>query len=227
MNRFLHGVARAIAETFDLPSPILEIGSRLVAGQESIGDLRSLFPHKTYVGLDAEAGPGVDCVANVEALPQTDASVGTVIAMNTLEHVPRFWRGLNEIHRVLRPDGAVLLSCPFYFHLHSFPCDYWRFSSQALELLLQEYPSKIVGRQGPPKRPASVWALAFGAERPPITPAEFNQYRILVHRYARQPLAWKRGVRYRVGSWFFGRGPFAPYLDREHWETECPTLAHS
>jgi SAM-dependent methyltransferase len=227
MNQFLHGVARAIAETFDLPGPILEIGSQLVAGQEAIGNLRPLFPQKVYVGVDAQAGPGVDCVAHVEALPQAEASVGTVIAMNTLEHVPCFWRGLEEIYRVLRPDGAVLVSCPFYFHLHSFPSDYWRFSPQALELLLQRYPSKILGRQGPPKRPASVWALAFREDRPPITPAEFAQYRTLVSRYARQPLSWKRGFRYRLGSWLFGRGPFAPYLDRERWETECRTLVLS
>ena len=44
MNRFLHGVARAVAETFDLPEPILEIGSYQVAGQEGIANLRSLFP---------------------------------------------------------------------------------------------------------------------------------------------------------------------------------------
>jgi SAM-dependent methyltransferase len=223
MNQFLHGVARAITETFDLPGPVLEIGSHLVTGQEKIGNLRSLFPQKVYVGLDVQAGPGVDCVAKVESLPQSDASVGTVIAMNTLEHIPCFWQGLEEIYRVLRADGALLLSCPFYFHLHYFPCDYWRFSPQALELLLEAYPSKILGRQGPRKRPASVWALAFREERPPITPAEFDRYRTLVRRYAREPLTWKRGVRYRLGSLLFGRGPFAPYLDRECWETECRT----
>ena len=42
MNRFLHGVARAAAETFELPGPVLEIGSYLVPGQEEIADLR---PH--------------------------------------------------------------------------------------------------------------------------------------------------------------------------------------
>src|SRR5262249_47734283 len=140
MNRFLHGVARAVAETFDLPGPILEIGSQQVRGQEEIANLRPLFVAKPYMGMDMQPGPGVDVVANVEALPQPNASVGTVIAMNTLEHVPRFWRGLDEMHRVLRPDGAILLSCPFYFHMHSYPSDYWRFSPAALELLLERYP---------------------------------------------------------------------------------------
>src|SRR6516225_3813820 len=152
MNQFLHGVARAIAETFDLPGPILEIGSQQVTGQEEIANLRPFFPNKPYLGVDIATGPGVDFVADVEALPQADASVGTVIAMNTLEHVPRFWRAFDEIYRVLRPDGALLLSCPFYFHIHSYPSDYWRFSPQALTILLRRYPSKILGWHGPPGR---------------------------------------------------------------------------
>ena len=78
MNRFLHGVARAVTETFDLPEPILEIGSYQVAGQEEIANLRSLFPGKEYIGIDARPGPGVDVVADVEELPFSDASIGTV-----------------------------------------------------------------------------------------------------------------------------------------------------
>jgi SAM-dependent methyltransferase len=223
MNQFLNGVARAFAETFDLPGPILEIGSQQVPGQEEIADLRPLFPDKRFLGVDITPGRGVDFVADVESLPQADASVGTVIAMNTLEHVPHFWRAFDEIHRVLRPDGALLVSCPFYFHLHSYPSDYWRFSPEALALLLDRYPNKILGRHGPTRRPASIWALAFREGRPAITPAEFDRYRTLVGQYARQPLRASRKLRYRLGRWICGSRPFAPYLYQEHWETECRT----
>ena len=227
MNQFLHGVARAVVEAFDPPEPILEIGSFQVAGQEAVGDLRPFFGHKKYLGVDARPGPGVDLVADVEALPQRDASVGTVIAMNTFEHVPRFWRGFEEIYRVLRPEGMVLVSCPFYFHLHAFPSDYWRFSPEALNLLLEAYPTRILGRHGPSKRPAGVWAVGFREGRPPLSQAEFEHYRTLVARYAREPLAWRRRARYRLGRWLCGWGPFAPYLEREHWETECRTCPPS
>ncbi len=220
MNRFLQGMVRAVVETFDLPGPVLEIGSYQVPGQEEYSDLRALFAGRPYLGVDARLGPGVDFVADVEALPQPDASVGTVLAMNTFEHVPRFWRGFEEIYRVLRPDGVLLVSCPFYFHIHGYPRDYWRFTPEALDLLLQGYPSKIMGRHGPARRPASVWALAFREDRPPITPAQFERYRHLMHRYARQPLPWARKWRYRLGRWLCGQRPFAPYLERERWETE-------
>src|SRR5262245_16955776 len=125
MNDFLHGVARAVAEAFDLAGPILEVGSYQVAGQEEIANLRPLFPGKSYLGIDVRSGPGVDEIADVEALPYSSGSFGTVIAMNTFEHVPHFWRGFEEAYRVLRPDGALLISCPFYFHIHDHPRDYW------------------------------------------------------------------------------------------------------
>src|SRR5262245_55537667 len=108
MNLFLHGMARAVFETFDLPGPVLEVGSYPVAGQEEIIDLRGFFPGKTYTGMDVREGPGVDVVADVEAMPWPDASFGTVLAMSTSEHVQHFWRGLDEVHRVLRPGGAFL-----------------------------------------------------------------------------------------------------------------------
>lgn len=228
MNQFLHGMTRALAETFDLPGPILEIGSYLVPGQEELANLRPLFPGKEYLGMDIRPGPGVDVIADVETLPQADASVGTVLAMNTFEHVPRFWRGFEEIFRVLRPDGALLVSCPFYFHIHNHPGDYWRFSPQALEMLLEEYPNKILGWHGPKTRPAGVWALAFREDQPAFTPAQFARYRSLLARYAHAPLSWQRVLRYRLASWLCGRVPFAAYLERDHWETEYrinqPTL---
>jgi SAM-dependent methyltransferase len=227
MNEFLNGVARAVTESFDLPGPILEVGSYQVPGQEEIADLRALFPGKRYLGIDARPGPGVDQVADVEALPFPDRSFGTVVAMNTFEHVPRFWRGFEEVYRVLRPDGALFISCPFYFHIHAHPSDYWRFTPEAFDLLLRDYPNKIIGSHGPAKRPANLWAVAFREDRPPVTPEEYACYRRLMAAYARQPLPWRRHLRYRLGRFLCGRGPFAPYLDQERWETACrtPSLA--
>jgi SAM-dependent methyltransferase len=224
MNRFLHGVARAVFETFELPEPILEIGSYQVPGQEGLANLRSLLPSKEFLGIDARPGPGVDQVADVQALPFHNGAFGTVIAMSTFEHVPRFWRGFEEIQRVLRADGALLVSCPFYFYIHSYPSDYWRFTPHALDLLLESYPHRLLGWHGPVKRPANVWSFALREKAAPITGEQFDQYRARLHQYARQPLSWGRKLRYRAARLLCGRGPLAPYLDQEKWETQCQTV---
>jgi SAM-dependent methyltransferase len=221
MNRFLSGMARAMAEAFDLPEPILEIGAYQVEGQEPYADLRRLFPGKQYVGVDCRAGPGVDCIADVEALPQRDSTIGTVVAMSTFEHVPHFWRGFDEVHRVLRPDGALLVCCPFYFYIHNYPSDYWRFTPEALHLLLARYPQRLVGWHGPKKRPLNVWALAFREGRPRLPAEQVDCYRDLMDRYAHEPMRWQRKLRYHAARLVCGRGPFAPYLDQDCWEMEC------
>src|SRR5438132_11187779 len=179
MNLFLNGVARAVAETFDLAGPILEVGSYKVAGQEEIADLRPFFSGKRYLGMDTRPGPGVDQVADVEALPFSERTFGTVIAMSTFEHVPRFWRGFEEIHRVLRPDGVLFVCCPFYFHIHAYPSDYWRFTPEAFEVLLESYPQRTLGWHGPQRRPANVWAVAFREQCALTTVREYDAYRAL------------------------------------------------
>jgi len=221
MTPFLRGLVRAVAETFALPGPVLEVGSYRVEGQDELADLRPFFAERTYIGLDARPGRGVDLAGDVERLPLADAAVGTVLALTTFEHVPRFWRGFEEVRRVLRPDGALLVASPFYFHLHGYPSDYWRFSPQALELLLASYPSRVVGWQGPSRRPAHVWALAFREGRAPIRLEEHAAYQERMRRYAREPLPWGRRLRYLLGRWLFGSRPFAPFLEREKWRSRC------
>jgi SAM-dependent methyltransferase len=221
MNSFLRGMVRAVAETFTLPEPILEIGSYQVPGQEGFADLRSLFPGCEYVGLDVRPGPGVDMIGDVEQLPLPDASVGSVLAICTFEHVRRFWKGFEEIHRVLRPGGALLVACPFYFYIHQYPSDYWRFTPQALDVLLESYPSRIVGWHGPTKRPVNVWSLGFREGRPPITPGEYSRYRAQMTRHARQPVSWSRRIRYGLGKLLLGARPFVPYLDIGRWDSRC------
>jgi SAM-dependent methyltransferase len=221
MNLFLRGLVRAVAETFALPGPILEVGSYRVRGQEDLADLRCFFPGREYVGLDVRPGPGVDVIGDVEELPYPDGSVGTVLALSTFEHVRQFWRGFAEVRRILRPDGALLVACPFYFHIHEHPGDFWRFTPSALEMLLEPYPAKVLGWHGPETRPANVWALAFREGRGLITADEYAHYQARMSAYARMPLPRLRRLRYLLGRVLCGRRPFAPYLDRERWQTRC------
>lgn len=220
MNEFIAGVMRAAVETFPTPEPILEVGSYQVAGQEKLADLRQLFGEKSYLGIDMRPGPGVDSVENVENLLREDESVGTLLALNVFEHVERFWLGFQEMQRVLRPDGLLIVSCPFYFHIHDYPADYWRFTPEALRSLLQDFPSLIVGSHGPQGRPLNVWAVAAGKEYPAFTTEQHTVFQAKIRQYARQPLSFGRQLRYTLGGLLFGRGPFATRLDAEQFQTE-------
>ena len=76
-----------VAQTIDCPGPIFEFGAYQVDGQEGFADLRSLFPARKYVGCDMRPGPGVDRVEDVTAIGLPDSSAGTVLCIETFEHV--------------------------------------------------------------------------------------------------------------------------------------------
>lgn len=92
-----------------------------------------------YDSLDVEArAPGVTFIASVERMtPVPDGAYDTVLCSEVLEHVPDPWSGLQEIRRVLRPCGVLLLSVPFLARLHEEPHDYFRYTEHALREALR------------------------------------------------------------------------------------------
>ena len=117
--------------------------------------------------MDQRAGPGVDQVGDVSAAPFADASVGTVLCLETLEHVFEVRRAFDEIQRVLQPGGLFIASAPFHFHIHAHPDDYWRLTPACWAGLLAPYAAWQVGAVGEPARPHTVLALAVKAPAPP------------------------------------------------------------
>jgi len=150
----------AFADTFDVRQPIYEFGSFQI-GPEGYADLRPFFPGMTYVGCDMTRGPGVDRIEQLDRLSIPEKTVGTVICMDTLEHVFPLFNAFDELRRVLNDDGAMVISSVMDFWIHSHPHDYWRFTPEAFEGLLAAYPLKVVGFQGLPSFPHTVWAVAF------------------------------------------------------------------
>jgi SAM-dependent methyltransferase len=166
MRPVVRAFVEAVAKSLPGAGHVLEIGAYRVAGQGELADLRALFPGRPYVGLDMRPGPGVDVVGDAAALPFPDASQGTVLCLETLEHVFDLRTALAQIERVLAPGGVFVASTPFHFHLHAHPDDYWRLSPSAWARLLEGYALRMVGAVGPASRPHTVLALGVKAPAP-------------------------------------------------------------
>lgn len=153
---FVESAARHLAG----PGPVVEFGAYRVEGQERLADLRALFPGRAYTGADLRAGPGVDRVADLAAAPFASGSVGTLLCLETLEHVFELPQALEEVQRMLAPGGLLVASTPFHFHIHAHPDDYWRLTPSAWARLLSPYAAWRVGAVGVPARPHTVLVLA-------------------------------------------------------------------
>lgn len=151
--------ARDVAERLPLAEPVVEFGARAADGQEGIADLRSLFPVEGYTGCDIQEGIGVDRIEDLHALTFEDDSIGTIICLETLEHVADPLRAVEEMHRVLKPGGVMAISSLMFFPIHAHPWDYWRFTPEAFGLLLQPFESSLVIAQGWELMPEGVFGI--------------------------------------------------------------------
>jgi SAM-dependent methyltransferase len=157
---------RLVAETFDCPGPVYEFGAYQVEGQVDYADLRSLFPGKEYVGCDMRPGPGVDRVEDVSAMSFAAETAGTVLCIETFEHVFEVRRAFDEVFRILRPGGLFVITSPLNFRIHGYPDDYWRMTPNCLRRMMEPYAGRLTGYQGYHKFPHSVMALGFKAPAP-------------------------------------------------------------
>jgi len=79
-----------------------------------------------------------------EGIPIKDEVVDVVLCTEVIEHVYEFHQVLQEINRVLKKGGWLILTTPFSWGLHYEPNDYWRFTPYSLRRLLEERGFEVV-----------------------------------------------------------------------------------
>lgn len=133
---------RPIADAVAAAAAELPAGARVLDAGAGQAPYRPLFPHCDYVTQDwpgsvHPGGRAADVVADLHALPLPSASFDFVLCTEVLEHVAEPQRVLGELHRILRPGGAILLTAPFVGELHEEPHDHFRYTSHGLAGLLE------------------------------------------------------------------------------------------
>jgi SAM-dependent methyltransferase len=71
-----------------------------------------------------------------------DQSLDGIICCEVLEHVPESRVAMEEIGRILKPEGRLAVSVLFFYPLHGVDSedrgDYWRFAPGNLKILLHK-----------------------------------------------------------------------------------------
>lgn len=144
----------------EMPGPIYEFGAFRVPGQRHLPPVRSFFPGREFHGCDLQPGDGVDEVQDLHDLKLPDDSVGTALLFDTIEHVRVPWRALAEIRRCLKPGGLVIMTSHWYFPIHAYPDDYWRFTASGFRSLFEDLEPVALAMCGLKRLPHTVLGIA-------------------------------------------------------------------
>lgn len=141
--------------------PVCEFGSLRVPEQDTLANLRPLFPNFQYVGCDMRNGTGVDTIEDIHATKFDSNIFSTIVCADTLEHVESPHQALIEIYRILKPGGLLIITSVFCFPIHNHPNDYWRFTPSAFRLLLAPFAKSAIFFDGNPLLPIGIYGWAI------------------------------------------------------------------
>jgi len=107
------------------------------------------FRKATVKTLDIDPESGANYIADLcqnNSQVIADNSFDIIVCTEVLEHTLQPFDAVNEMYRMLKPGGLVLVSAPYDFRIHGPLPDCWRFTEHGLRALFKEY--EIVKLEG-------------------------------------------------------------------------------
>lgn len=132
-------------------------------------------PGAFYVSGDIAPTNATTAVLDATRLGVASGSIDAVLALEVLEHMPQPLAMLEEVSRVLRPGGTMIVTVPFMFGLHDFR-DYFRYTPLGFSTILDECGMSLVQT----RRRGGTFVAATGLVR-----------NLLLNRIVGEPKDWR------------------------------------
>jgi SAM-dependent methyltransferase len=181
----------------------------LVIGGGTVGsgtDALYADPAIELIGTDIYATDHTHLLCDAHQLPFKDASFDGILIQAVLEHVLEPQTVVDEVHRVLKPNGLVLAETPFMQQVHLGAYDFTRFTHAGHRWLFRRFEQIEAGADLGPGV-ALTWSIAhmarsvgLGAKGAALLTAPFFWLRFL-DKFAARGLALDGAS----GLYFMGR----------------------
>ena len=117
-------------------------------------------PAIRLINVDPSPDSTASIFCDAHDLPFRDGSIDAVVAQAVLEHVADPWRCVEEIHRLLKPNGIVYAETPFMQQVHLHGYDFTRFSHMGHRRLFRRFAEIESGAVAGPGT-ALAWAWRY------------------------------------------------------------------
>jgi SAM-dependent methyltransferase len=111
---------------------------------------RDLFKVDEYMGVDfhgeghSHENESIDVFYDGLTLPFEADRFDGIFSTEVFEHVFNLEHMVRELHRVLKPKGKMLITCPFAICEHEVPNDFARYSSYGIKDLLERNGFRVI-----------------------------------------------------------------------------------
>lgn len=112
---------------------VLDIAPQIYKGASAV------YKNADVYTLDIDPSAGTDFIADITNCWLDSESWDTVLCTEVLEHTYEPWKAISEIYRLLKIDGKLYGSTPFWFRVHGPSPDCYRFTSEGLKFLLKDF----------------------------------------------------------------------------------------
>lgn len=108
--------------------PMYEMYKKLTKSQTCIDWANTLHKNE-YLDIECDLNQPLNIIND---------KFDTIILSDVLEHIREPELLLQELFRITRPNGILILGVPFYYWIHEVPFDYFRYTKYALKSLLED-----------------------------------------------------------------------------------------
>jgi SAM-dependent methyltransferase/uncharacterized protein YbaR (Trm112 family) len=154
--RCFETMRRLLLERNATPVILLVGGGIRGKGMKALTGERSI----RLINVDPSPDSAALIFCDAHDLPFRDGSVDAVVAQAVLEHVADPWRCVEEIHRLLKPNGIVYAETPFMQQVHLHGYDFTRFSHMGHRRLFRRFAEVESGAVAGPGTALS-WAWRY------------------------------------------------------------------
>lgn len=142
IRRILREAVRKRASRY-ITGKVIDIG----CGEMQYKDILSPFTVK-HIGVDhyetLHNKESINIYGTAYDIPMKTGSFDSALCTEVLEHLEEPAKAIRECYRVLRPGGTAIFTCPFIWHLHEEPRDFFRYSEHGLRYLFENNGFDII-----------------------------------------------------------------------------------